>query len=209
MVGIRVNRALLPQVAESALAKLIKMAGGKISTQLIHSDLQGSGVVTAEDHSSECSRRLQRRRQHPNREPKAKIGSLNPLRGPVVTFGQQPISARTLAGRPLPLLQRFENAVQIKATRLLPRRELLKGCEKLTYNGGSWSKHIHPLGSPNAIANGLVIGAFEGIPAKVQQLGKAQRNERLLPNVKTVRPVAQKTSFSTAHSAALKAGRHQ
>jgi len=40
MVGIRVNRALLPQVAKSPVAKLIEMAGGKISSQLIYSDLQ-------------------------------------------------------------------------------------------------------------------------------------------------------------------------
>ena len=40
MVGIRVNRALFPQVAKSAVAQTLKMAGGKISTQLIHSDLQ-------------------------------------------------------------------------------------------------------------------------------------------------------------------------
>ena len=82
-------------------------------------------------------------------------------------FGQQPISAKTLAGRPFARLQRFENAVQIEATRFLPRREFLKSCEKLTYIGGSRSKHIYPLGSPRVIANGLVIGAFEGISSKV------------------------------------------
>jgi hypothetical protein len=37
MVRIRVNSAVLPQVAKSAVAKTIKTAGRQVSTQLIHS----------------------------------------------------------------------------------------------------------------------------------------------------------------------------
>ena len=74
------------------------------------------------------------------------------------------------------LHHKIHGLVDREAAWLLPRWELLEGCEMLSDDRLRRNKHKRVLNKPFVIPASLVFRTFEGIGPQVEDLGRAQRD---------------------------------
>src|SRR3954468_8007296 len=84
---------------------------------------------------------------------------------------------------------------QVERTGLGPRRKLLEALEPLGEDGGSGCEHEGVLDAPVVVALTSPVREFEWIGAQVEQLREAQHDQRVLPDVESLRPLLQENQL--------------
>src|ERR1700730_8009922 len=83
--------------------------------------------------------------------------------------------------------QLLHGLVDREAARLLPRWKLLESLQVLRDDRLRRNQDEHVLDEPFDVVARLVLGTLEWIGAQVEQLGRAQRDQRLHPDLKAMR----------------------
>src|ERR1700730_6919993 len=89
------------------------------------------------------------------------------------------------------VLEACQHLIEGEAAGLLPRRELLIGDQVLGYIALGRDQYERTFEFPFAVLDRGVIGQLERVGAEVEELRDAQAHQRVLPDIRAVRPLLQ------------------